>query len=232
MRKKLYEIIEISNETHSLGRAYDVMMMVTIIASLLPLAFKHEDMFLFVLDKAAAGIFIIDYILRWITADFKIKTHPFVKYPFTPMAIVDLVSILPSFHVLNQAFKSLRVLRLMKTFRVFRAVRYSKNLQTILNVLRESKQALLTVGGLAVGYVIVSALVAFNAEPEAFETFFDAVYWAVVLLTTVGYGDVVPVTVLGRSITILSSFVGIAIIALPTGIIAAGYMKEMGIEKD
>ena len=73
-----------------------------------------------------------------------------------------------------------------------------------------------------------SSLVIFNVEPDSFHTFFDAIYWATISLTTVGYGDIYPITTLGRMITMVSSFMGIAIVALPAGIITAGYMKEIG----
>ena len=80
---------------------------------------------------------------------------------------------------------------------------------------------------LAGGYILLSALIMFQVEPDSFETFFDAFYWAVVTLTTVGYGDVYPTTDIGRVVSMISSFMGIAIVALPTGIITAGYMNEL-----
>lgn len=83
------------------------------------------------------------------------------------------------------------------------------------------------VGTLSVAYVLVSALIVYNIEPETFNTFFDAIYWAVVSLTTVGYGDIYPVTTLGRLVTMVSSIFGIAIIALPSGVITAGYLAEL-----
>lgn len=146
------------------------------------------------------------------------------------MAIIDLISILPSLTVINSSFKVLRVLRMlraMRVFRVFKAVRYSKSFEIIGNVLRNSKNSLIAVCVLAGGYILVSALIIFNVEPESFGNFFDAVYWATVSLTTVGYGDIYPVSTLGRIITMLSSVFGIAIVALPAGIITAGYMTEL-----
>ena len=85
----------------------------------------------------------------------------------------------------------------------------------------------MVVSWLAVGYVLTAALLIFNLEPQTFDSFFDAIYWAVVSLTTMGYGDIYPVTTVGRIITILSAFVGVAIVALPAGIITAGYMEEL-----
>lgn len=84
---------------------------------------------------------------------------------------------------------------------------------------------------LAIGYIFVCTLIIFNVEPDSFNTFFDVIYWATISLTTVGYGDIYPITTLGRIITMVSSFMGIAIVALPAGIITAGYMKEIESDK-
>ena len=85
----------------------------------------------------------------------------------------------------------------------------------------------MAVGSLAIGYILISALIIFNVEPQTFRSFFEAVYWAIVSLTTVGYGDIYPVSVIGRTVAMLSSFFGIAIVALPAGIVTAGYMNSI-----
>ena len=85
----------------------------------------------------------------------------------------------------------------------------------------------MVVCGLAVGYILISALIVLSVEPETFPTFFDAVYWATVSLTTVGYGDIYPVSMAGKIITMCSTLFGIAIVALPAGIVTAGYMDEL-----
>ncbi len=232
-RKRLFEIIEKSDGTDHLSTAYDVIMIVMIVISLIPLALKTENPFFAVVDKIAAAVFIIDYFFRWITADYKFEKHgavPFVRYPFSLMAIVDLISILPSLTIISSGFKLLRVLRMLRAMRVVRAfkvVRYSQSFEIIGDVLRSSKNTLIAVCVLAGGYILVSALLVFNVEPDSFETFFDAVYWATVSLTTVGYGDIYPVSTLGRIVTMVSSVFGIAIVALPAGIITAGYMNEL-----
>ena len=77
------------------------------------------------------------------------------------------------------------------------------------------------------GSSIISAMVIFNVEPDSFENFFDAVYWSTVSLTTVGYGDIYPVTALGRTVAMISSFFGIAIVALPAGIVTAEYLNAL-----
>lgn len=146
------------------------------------------------------------------------------------MALIDLISILPSFTPISGGFRLLKIfrfLRALRVFRIFKSFRYSKSITIIIDVIRSQKEPLIAVCSLAVGYVLVSALVIFNVEPDTFETFFDAVYWATVSLTTMGYGDIYPVTTIGRIVTMISSFVGIAIVALPAGIITAGYMERI-----
>ena len=147
------------------------------------------------------------------------------------MAIIDLISILPSLTVLSQGFKLLRLLRMfraLRVFRVFKLFRYLKNAQIIANIFKKQKGPLCYVLILALGYIVSSALVVFNVEPDSFNTIFDAIYWATVSLTTMGYGDIYPVAEIGRIVTMISSLFGIAIVALPAGIITAGYMDELG----
>lgn len=232
MRKRIYEIIEISQNGDTISAIYDYAMMATILISLIPLAFKYSNNVFDLIDKCTVSIFIADYLLRELTADRKLNkgVASFILYPFTPMAIIDLLCILPSFSVLSSGFRVLKLFRLMRTFRVFRAfkmIRYSKSISIIANVIRDQKTPLIAVGTLALGYILVSALVVFNVEPDTFDSFFDAIYWATVSLTTVGYGDIYPVTTTGRIVTMISSFMGIAVVALPAGIITAGYMDEL-----
>lgn len=232
LRKRIYEIIEIAEGRDRVSQIYDVMMLLSIIISIIPLAFKETAPVFIIIDQFTACIFIIDYILRLITADYKLndKVLSFVKYPFTPMAIIDLLSILPSFTYLNSGLKLFRLFRLFRTFRVlrvFKTFRYSKNIKIIINVFKKQKEALYIVCVLAVGYILITALLIFNVEPETFDTFFDAVYWATVSLTTMGYGDIYATTTIGQIITMISAIFGIAIIALQAGIITAGYMDEI-----
>lgn len=237
MRKKLFYIIESDGAGSGLSHIYDFFMMATIIASMVPLAFKETNRVFTCIDYVSVSIFIIDYFLRLITADLKVKkgAASFFAYPFTPMAIIDLLTILPSLTVLSNGFRLLRVFRLLKALKVFRAfkfLRYSKSFEIISNVFRKQKKVLTTVVTMAIGYVLISALVIFNVEPDSFGSFFDAIYWATVSLTTVGYGDIYPVTDFGRIVTMISSLFGIAIIALPSGVITAGYLAEINSMTD
>ena len=237
MRKRIYEIIETAGVGDRASALYDGIMMVLIAVSLVPLAFKTETPALASLDKACACVFVLDYLLRLATADYKLPERgaaAFILYPFTPMALVDLLSVLPSFTLISRGFKVLRVLRMfraLRVLRVFKAARYSRSVRIILGVLHKSKDALLAVCTMAAVYVLVCALVILNVEPDSFDGFFEAVYWATVSLTTMGYGDIYPVTTLGRVFTMVSSVFGIALVALPAGIITAGYMDALQEEK-
>ena len=236
IRRRIFDIVEAGSEDW-VSQAYDVCMIAVIVASLVPLAFKYTTPLFWTIERVAVCVFILDYLLRWGTADLKLKKgmKSFLVYPFTFMAIIDLLSILPVLTVLNEGFRSLRVLRLfttMRVLRVFKILRYSRNINIIVRVFRKQKDALIVVGWLVVGYIFVTALVVFNMEPRTFNDFFHALYWATISLTTVGYGDVYPMSTTGRFITMLSSVVGVAVIALPSSILTVGYLAEITEEKE
>lgn len=233
MREQLYNAIS-GNDDSARSVWYGRVMTILIIASLVPLCFHEEAMLFSVVEYVCVAVFIVDYAARWATADYKLGRGAlsFVLYPFTPMAIIDLVTIVPTFIALNPAWRALRVLRLFRAMRAFRVIRYSKSANAIGRVFVAQKGMLLTVLAIAAFYVLISALVMFNAEPDTFPTFFDAAYWAVVSLTTVGYGDLYPTSEVGRFVAMLSSFAGIAVIALPSGIITAGLIDELKGDSD
>ena len=241
-RKQIYEIIEKDDGSNIWSHIYDVFMFCTIILSVVPLMFWDEYLIFWYIEIFTTAIFIIDYILRWVTADYKLGKgiHSFICYPYSFWAIIDLLSILPSFQILGSNFKILRTTRMLKILRLTKALRYSTQLFLFIDVLKKERKILTTVMMFAIAYIFVTALIMFNFEPrinpntgqETFHTFFDALYWATVTLTTVGYGDLCPATDLGRFISMLSSLFGVAIIALPSGIITASYLDELRAIKE
>ena len=236
MRKKLYEIIEPATD-NLLSKIYDFFMMTVIVVSLIPLAFKESNQVFNIIEYVTVSVFIVDYLLRLFTADLKLHKSilSFFLYPITPMAIVDLLSILPSITIVNSGLKLLKIFRLLRALKVFRSfkfLRYSKSFDIIVSVFKKQKRVLSAVATMAFAYILISALIIYNVEPESFRNFFDAIYWATVSLTTVGYGDIYPVTTIGRIVTMISSAFGIAIIALPSGIITAGYLAEISKEDE
>lgn len=229
MRKKIYNIL-------NQNAIYDTFMFTVIIISIIPLAFVKQQSWMTLIDRITVIIFIVDYILRWFVADkLSNKLNKFILYPLTPMAIIDLLSILPSITLLNSSFKLLKIFRLFRSLRllkILKLVRYSKSITMICNVFKKQKETFITILVMAIAYILVSALVIINVEPETFPTYFDALYWATISLTTVGYGDVYAVTTIGKIITMISSFLGIAVVALPAGIITSGLMDELSKSHD
>lgn len=241
-RRQIFDIIEKDSHNSIVSKLYDVFMLLIIILSVIPLMFTHELPWFKPVEKITTVFFIIDYVLRWLTADLRLnkKGWSFVLYPITPMAIIDMLSILPGLNVLNPAFKIFRLSRAFRVFRLLKLLRYTDKVALFLKVMKKEKNVLLSVLVIAVFYIFVTALIMFNMEPrfdpetgvETFSSFFDALYWATVTLTTVGYGDLCPVTDVGRFISMLSSLFGVAIIALPSGVITASYMDELRGSKE
>lgn len=230
LRNKINIILE-PKQDNLTSRIYDWFMLLVICLSIVPLMFRTTYHIFNVIDIVCCVIFIIDYILRWITADLRSKRKPLVAiiiYPFNAWAIIDLLSILPTLSLLSPSFKLLRIARLTKILRVIKFLRYYEPLQIMLRVIKQEGKTLLTVLVMALSYVFCTALLIFNVDGEPMiKTFFDAIYWAACTLTTVGYGDVYPVTMTGRIIGMISAVVGIALIALPSGIITSAYLDEL-----
>ena len=229
MRERMFTIVERAHKKDHISRFYDIFISVVAMISISPLLFKESNLLLEKIDLISVYILFLDYILRWIVAD---KRHPnqkpiisFIKYPFTLWAIMDLVSILPSLGLINRSWKILRMLR------IFKVLHYSKNFIYISKVFEKERKTLTSVLLIALGYIFISALAMFTYEPETFPDFFHALYWATTALTTVGYGDVYPTTQVGQLISMISSLFGIAVIAMPAGIVTAGFVDAIKEEE-
>lgn len=224
MRLRIAQIIQPAENGDRLSRGYDMVVMFVALISLVPLMFKENNAFLDMVDHVTVYILFFDYIMRWMVYDklSRLKRPwAFILYPVTPLAIIDLVSLLPSLGLLGQGFRVLRMLRL------FKLLHYSKSFMKIVKAFQKEKRTLGTVLLIAVVYIFISALVMFAYEPETFDSFFDALYWATTALTTVGYGDIAPSSDVGRLISMISSLFGIAVIALPAGIITTSFVEEL-----
>lgn len=231
MRERMYTLIQKAELHDKYSKLYDYYIVLVAICSLVPLMFKSGDQIpvLKVMDNVTVYLLFLDYIMRWICCDFssnKKGIKAFFIYPFTGYAIIDMLSMLPSLGVLGPQFRILRVLRIVKIFH------YSKNFVFISNVFKKERKTLGSVLAIAVAYIFVSALAMFTYEQSSFDDFFGALYWATTALTTVGYGDVYPVSDVGRLISMVSSLFGIAVIALPAGIVTGGFLEEIAKEKE
>lgn len=234
VKKRIYEVIEVSSVGDKSSRAYDIMITAAVIVGLLPMTLKGENVYTRIIELFTSAIFIGDYLARVYTADYKMgfkSIKAYIAYVLTPLAILDLLSIVPVIALIIPVSGFIRLLKLFRFFRIFKLIRYSKHMIVIANVIRKVKSQLLAVLILILVYIFVSAMLVFQLEPDLFNTFFDALYWATISITTIGYGDISPVTPIGRMITMVSALVGMAVIALPTGIITAAYMNEITRKK-
>ena len=243
MRQKIFEIIERDENDNLISKLYDRIMQLAIFVSIIPLMFRGHNVIFTTIESVVTILFVTDYLLRWLTADLRSKKKgiwAFVIYPFTLIAIIDLLTILPAISYVNDSLRVLRTWRLLRILRIAKVFKYYEPLQIVMEVFRKKAPVLLTVVGFALFYIFVTALFMFNVEqsvnPETvelfFDDFFDALYWSTCTLTTVGYGDIYPISDIGRVVSMISALVGIAIIALPSGIITAGYMEEVQERKN
>lgn len=229
MRQRIYAVITDKETSYLPSVIYNWVMVGLIVLSLLPLCFKEEMEGFILMERVLTAIFMVDYLLRWLCADLGNPDDEFalVRYPFTFMAIIDLLSVMPTFLRVSKVLRLSRLAHLMRMLRAVKLVRHSRSLQLVLRVLDRERTPLFAVLVLAVSYVFLSALLIFSVEPDTFDSFFDALYWAVISLSTIGYGDIYAHTIAGRLISMLSAMMGIAVVALPSGIITAGFVEEL-----
>ena len=240
IKRRIFEIISRAENGDQMSRIFDVSIMALIILSILSiilqsfetLATRYESVFYYS-EAFTVVVFSIEYLLRIWTADllFPEEKHPRLRYALSFMAIIDLIAVLPfylPFFAADLRFlRMVRLLRLFRLLRVFKLGRYFDALQIIVRVLRESAAQLVISVVLCMFVMLFSAIVMYTVEnpvqPEQFPNVIASLWWAICTLTTVGYGDVYPVTTIGRFFASVISLVGIGIIAIPTGIIAGGF---------
>lgn len=248
IKRRVFEIISRAENGDRMSRVFDVSIMMLIIVSILSiilqsyesLASRYADLF-YCSEVFTVIVFSVEYLLRIWTADqlFPEERHPRIKYALSFMAIIDLLAVLPFYlPFLTADLRFLRMVRLFRLFRllrVFKLGRYFDALQVIVQVLRESTAQLVISIVLCLFVMLFSAIVMYTVEnpvqPEQFPNVIASLWWAICTLTTVGYGDVYPVTAIGRFFAAVISLVGIGIIAIPTGIIAGGFSNAIAGNK-
>ena len=248
-KQRVFEIISKSEGGDLVSSIFDWSIMLLIALSILSIILesfssinlKYRPVFT-TLEIITVIIFSIEYLLRIWTADllYPDAKHPRLKYIFSLMALIDLLAILPFY--LPFVAADLRFLRMMRLFRVFRVLRlfklgrYFEALQIITKVIRASWPQLVMSVAICLFVMLFSAIVMYTVEnpfqPEQFPNVISSLWWALCTLTTVGYGDVYPVTSIGKIFASVISLVGIGIIAIPTGIIAAGFSSAISKKQE
>ena len=181
-------------------------------------------------------IFTVEYVLRlWVcTMDPRYSSPVWgrLRYALSPLALIDLISILPFYlPVSGFDFRFIRAVRLTRLFRIFKLSHYSQSLMALGRVLRSKKEELLVTVFSGLILLVISASLMYyverEAQPEAFKSILSAMWWGVATLTTIGYGDIYPVTTLGKFLGSLIAVMGIGLFALPAGIVASGFASEL-----
>lgn len=189
-----------------------------------------------IFDVVSVTIFSIEYILRVWSANhdpqFRHSIKGRLRYMLTPGALIDLVAILPFYFysVVTLDLRILRILRLLRFLRLFRLTAYMKATRLVVNVFKSTRNQLFLALVLALFLIVISSCLVYFAEhaaqPDVFTSIPATVWWSVVTLTTVGYGDMTPATTIGKMFTSVILLAGVALFALPAGIITAGFLEE------
>lgn len=243
-KKKIHEILTLANPGDMTARIFYFFIMAlislnviaVILESIESLAIRYKDFF-WSFEVFSVAVFTVEYFLRLWTAniDPRFKGHITgrIRYSLTPMALIDLVAIIPFYlpMFITVDLRFVRILRLFRLFRLFKMGRYSRSMKTLINVISSKKEELLiTVFTVMVLLIFASSLMYYvenEAQPEAFSSIPAAMWWGAVTLTTVGYGDVYPITALGKFLGIIIALLGIGMFALPAGILGSGFVEEL-----
>ena len=240
LKTHVFDIVSKDDGDNPASRSFDLLIMSLIVLSIAAivlesfadLAEKYGAVFRG-FEVFTVVVFTVEYLARIWTADllYPEKKHPRLAYMLSFMAVMDLLAILPFYLPFISAdmryLRMVRLFRLFRLFRVFKLGRYVDALQTIVKVIRLSLSRLVISMVLCFFVMLFSAIIMYTVEnpvqPEQFPNVIASLWWAICTLTTVGYGDVYPITAVGRFFAAIISLVGIGIIAIPTGIIAAGF---------
>lgn len=238
-KQRVFEIISPSDDGDRVSFVFDCLIFSLIILSILSIILqsfdslaKRFDTVFFIIEAVSVAVFTVEYIARLWTAPlaFAESKRPRIRYIFSGMAIIDLVAILPFYlPFIGVDLRFLRMFRMFRLLRVLKLGRYLQSLKTIASVIKETSSQLITALVCCMALLLFSAILLYSTEnqvqPEAFPNVIESLWWAVCTLTTVGYGDVFPITALGKLCASIISVVGIGVIAIPTGIISAGFIR-------
>ena len=242
-RRMLFEIVEPDKGSSVASRIFDWLITALILLSVVIVFAGTFDLpqrtlnALSAVECIASIVFTVEYGIRILTADFLYPERGAIRsrfrYVLSPMAIVDFVAILPFWlpMLLPGTMLGVRALRLVRLLRIFKLNRYFDAMKAIGDVIVDKKRELLGSLFFVAILMLISSLLMYSAEheaqPEVFRNAFSGLWWAVATLTTVGYGDIYPVTAFGRLVGAFIAFSGLAAVAIPTGIITSGLSERI-----
>lgn len=244
MKNKILKIINADSDNYLPSKIFDIIIMFLILESVISVVlstFSNIPIFIAELmnfiEILSIIIFTIEYLLRIWTSDLLYPQYGFfksrLKYMFSFMAIIDLLAILPFWipFITNIDLRILRTLRLTRMLRIFKLSRYIIALSIIGNVFKRKKEQLTSSIFVVFVLMFIASIMMYyfehDAQPDVFANAFSGLWWAIATLTTVGYGDIYPITVMGKVISAIIALLGIGLVAVPTGIISSGFCEEI-----
>lgn len=248
MRKKIFKMISVGVVDDFVNSMYDIVsisalvinLAVTIMNTFDGLSESYGHVFK-ILDSVTVAFFAVDYILRLFTAKYlypgKKESVAVARYAFSFTGIVDVLSFIPHYLPVffPQGAATFRVFRVVRILRLFRINSYYDNLNVITDVLKGKKQQLLSSVFIIAVLMVASSLCMYSvenaAQPDVFKNAFSGIWWSASTLLTVGYGDIYPVTFAGKALGIVIAFLGVGMVAIPTGIISAGFVEQHSMIK-
>jgi len=249
IKVKIFKLVEKGSHGSKINLLFDYFIMSLIVLNVgaliletIPEIKESIGLMLRVFEMLSVVIFSIEYILRIYISDL---THPssnrlmsIFRFVFSFYGIIDLLAIVPFYlpFLIKIDLRFLRILRLMRFLRILKINRYNSSLSLIYSVIREKKAELVITGFVALLILFVSSFLMYyvegEAQPDKFPDILSCFWWAIATLTTVGYGDVYPITGLGKFLSGIIAVLGIGLVALPTGLVSAGFMDKIGKTKN
>lgn len=230
MKQKIKSIVEINDNTLSRYFAFFIQALilvsiVTFSVETIPNLKPQTKTILYIIEVFSVSVFTLEYLLRIYVADSK------PKFVFSFFGIIDFLAILPFYLSFGIDLRSLRALRFLRLFRILKLVRYNRAMNHFTRAIKSAKEEILLFVFITLILIYFSAVGIYyfenEAQPENFTSIFDSLWWAIITLTTVGYGDVYPITVGGKVFTFFILMIGLGIVAIPTGIISSALTKSV-----
>jgi voltage-gated potassium channel len=242
MKKKIYELINRNPVFIKFIYGLIVLNITTLILE------SHQELrtsfsaFFTYFEIISVIIFSIEYLLRLWTSDLEksgkgTSLKKRLKFGFSTLGLIDLIAVLPFYlpFIFPFDLRIVRILRLLRLLRIFKLWRYSKSLSTITSVLKSTKSELAITGFVAFILLVLSSTIMYyfenDVQPKKFASIGHSFWWAVATLTTVGYGDVFPITIMGKIMSGIIALIGVGFIALPTGIISSAFIERIQEQK-
>jgi len=238
LKKKIFNIIQIGDKSNRISRVFDIFITITIVLNILVTFAQTFDelsritMGLKAIEYVTLGIFCVEYVLRIWTAEYLYpnigRKQAKLRFLISFDGVIDLLTIVPVFFL--SGFVIFRMLRVARIFHLFRLNAKYDSFNVITTVLYEKRNQIISSVFIVLILMLASSLcmysVEHDAQPDVFRNAFSGIWWSMSTLLTVGYGDIYPVTTLGRVMAICIAYLGVGAVAIPTGIISAGFVEQ------